>query len=250
MKLLFTALTCATLAITPLAHAQSVDVGSLPAASGQLDTSSLTSGSGVTGTGTEGSLTALTTQLTGASSGGSSQVSRTLTTNPLGTVDMVETEKYMGTWYQIAALPQPYTLFCSRNTTATYAIVSENLVSVKNKCTTVLGGQTIIDGQAVVKDLDTRASLRVTFPSVPFQDPNGPANYLVTYLAEDYSLAIVGDPARASGFVLSRTPSVSAETWSMIKDTVTQRGWNPCVFITTPQVDGRSDTTPLCQAVK
>ncbi|GGG74815.1 lipocalin family protein [Corynebacterium pelargi] len=52
-----------------------------------------------------------------------------------------------------------------------------------------------------------------------FQDPNNPVNYRISYVAKDYSLAIVGDPDRLSGFVLSRTPEFSWEQWDLLKST-------------------------------
>ena len=53
-----------------------------------------------------------------------------------------------------------------------------------NSCRTYLGGRSGIHGTASVR---SDASLRVNFSGIPFQNENGPVNYRVTYLAEDYS---------------------------------------------------------------
>ncbi|WP_165164690.1 lipocalin family protein [Corynebacterium qintianiae] len=155
----------------------------------------------------------------------------------------VDLERYAGTWYQVAAVPQPFTLQCAYDTKADYAVVDATTISVRNSCGTLVGPGSAIEGAATVRG---DASLRVNFPGVPFQDPNGPVNYRVTYLADDYSLAIVGDPYRASGFVLSRTPGLTPEQWKLVRGTVESRGWWPCAFLTVPMTGGRGDVVPLC----
>ncbi|MGP6173193.1 lipocalin family protein [Corynebacterium sp. A21] len=179
--------------------------------------------------------------------GGSSQVlpsASSTAANPLPeTAGPVDLERYAGKWYQVAALPQPYSLQCARDTTAEYAVIDDSMISVRNSCGTLVGPDSVIEGTATLR---SEASLRVNFPDVPFQDPNGPVNYRVTYLADDYSLAIVGDPGRNSGFVLSRTPDLSPAQWSQVRTTVESRGWWSCAFLTVPMTGGRGDVAPLC----
>lgn len=178
--------------------------------------------------------------------GGSSQLipSGSSTGSQLPEIEeAVDLERYAGTWYQVAALPQPYTLQCARDTTAEYAVIDEDTISVRNSCGTLFGQDSVIEGTATTR---SDASLRVNFPDVPFQDPNGPTNYRVTYLAEDYSLAVVGDPNRTSGFVLSRTPDLSPQQWSQVRETVESRGFWSCSFLTVPMAEGRGDIAPLC----
>lgn len=161
-------------------------------------------------------------------------------------VDSVDPARYAGKWYQVAAIPQPYTLQCTHDTTAEYALTSPTTISVRNSCGSAISADSVIDGEATIRDTATNASLRVNFPGVPFQNPDGPVNYRITYLAEDYSLAVVGDPTRSSGFVLSRTPALTAEQWATVHRVVEQRGWWPCAFLTVPQAGGRGDATPVC----
>lgn len=166
---------------------------------------------------------------------------------PLAPVPSLDVDRYMGTWYQLAAVPQPFNLNCARDTRATYAVIDASNVSVNNRCTTWTGETNGITGNARVNDPVTNAQLHVSFPSVPFQNsPEGPTNYVVTYLADDYSWAFVGDPFRVSGFVLSRTPAVSDEGWQQIRSVVESRGYNSCLVLTSPTTGGRSDVAPLC----
>lgn len=161
-------------------------------------------------------------------------------------VESVDLERYKGEWYQVAAIPQPYTLQCTNDTKAEYAVTAPGTVSVRNTCGSAISSDSVIEGEAKVRDTATNASLRVNFPMVPFQDENGPVNYRITYLADDYSLAIVGDPTRSSGFVLSRQPALSAEQWSTVRGVIENRGWWSCAFLTVPMAGGRGDVTPLC----
>ncbi|QHE70181.1 putative bacterial lipocalin protein [Rhodococcus sp. WAY2] len=165
----------------------------------------------------------------------------------LAPVAGLDVERYAGTWYQLAAVPQPFNLDCARDTRATYGVRDSANVSVSNSCTTWAGGTSGIEGNARVNDPVTNAQLHVSFPSVPFQSgPEGPTNYVVTYIADDYSWALVGDPARTSGFVLSRTPAVDDSGWTQIRQVVESRGYNSCLLLTSPTTGGRDNIQPLC----
>ena len=162
-------------------------------------------------------------------------------------VDSVDPKKYQGKWYQVAAVPQPYTLQCTNDTTAEYELLEQgDALSVRNSCGSQISSDSVIEGTATVRDTKTNASLRVNFPGIPFQNEDGPVNYRITYLDKDYELAIVGDPQRRSGFVLSRDPDLSPEEWKLVETTVSDRGYWSCSFLTTPMQEGRQDITPLC----
>lgn len=165
----------------------------------------------------------------------------------LAPVPSLDVQRYVGTWYQLASVPQPFNLDCARDTTATYGLLDPSNVSVANSCTTWAGGANGIRGNARVNDPVTNAQLHVSFPDVPFQSAaDGPTNYVVTYIADDYSWALVGDPARLSGFVLSRTPAVDDAGWQQIRQVAESRGYNPCLLLTSPTTGGREGIQPLC----
>ena len=162
-------------------------------------------------------------------------------------IPSLDVERYLGTWFQLAAVPQPFSLACARDTSATYSLNDSTNIRVDNRCTTWTGSENRIIGNARVNDARTQAQLHVSFPGVPFQStPDGPTNYIVTYIADDYSWAFVGDPARLSGFVLSRTPAVSYEQWREIRSVVESRGYNACLLLTSPTTGGLDETRPLC----
>ncbi|MGW0037368.1 lipocalin family protein [Gordonia sp. NPDC003376] len=163
---------------------------------------------------------------------------------PLTPVPQLDVERYVGTWYQLAANPAPYNLDCVRDTTAKYTLLGERDVRVENSCTTITGQRRGIVGNARVNGV---ASLHVSFPGVPTQESlDGPSNYLVTYLADDYSWALVGDPSRVSGFVLSRSPAVDKAAWQKIRRVVEASGYNSCLMLTSPTTQGLQEIKPLC----
>ncbi len=168
---------------------------------------------------------------------------------PLAPVEALDVGRYLGVWNQVAALPQPYNLDCARNTTADYQLIDANNIRVENTCISWSGATNRIIGNARVNDPVTRAQLHVSFPGVPFQNSlDGPTNYIVTFIAEDYSWAIVGDPLRFSGFVLSRSPAVDPARWGEIRAVVADRGYDPCLLLTSPTPGGATDIRPLCTA--
>ncbi|GAA4116913.1 hypothetical protein GCM10022215_16990 [Nocardioides fonticola] len=168
------------------------------------------------------------------------------TTAPLAPVASVDLQRYLGDWNQVAAIPQIFQIQCARDSRATYTAVDASTIGVRNTCRTWLGFSSSVTGQATVLDPTTNAQLRVNFNGIPnFGDTSQP-NYVITYLSPDYSTAIVGDPARRSGFVLSRTPDLQGITWSQIRDIVTERGYDACKFRITPVAGGRQDRSRLC----
>lgn len=167
-------------------------------------------------------------------------------TAPLAPVASVDLQRYLGDWNQVAAIPQIFQIQCARNSRATYTFVDASTIGVRNTCRTWLGFSSSVTGQAKVLDPATNAQLRVSFNGIPnFGDTSQP-NYVITYVSPDYSTAIVGDPARRSGFVLSRTPDLQGITWSQIRDIVIERGYDPCAFRITPVAGGRQDRSKLC----
>ena len=137
-------------------------------------------------------------------------------------------------------------LQCRADTTATYTLVDPQLVEVQNRCTTVTGRISGVDGKARVTDTGTDASLRVAFDNIPFQNIDGPTNYRVTWMSKDNNLAVVGSPNRSNGYVLSRTKRISDQKWALLTRVIASRGWNTCQFLTTPVTGGYEAVTPLC----
>jgi apolipoprotein D and lipocalin family protein len=165
---------------------------------------------------------------------------------PLAPIPSLDIERYLGTWNQVAAVPQPFNLICARDTQANYQMIDEFNIRVENTCTTWTGGENRIVGNARVNDTVTKAQLHVSFPGVPTQESQeGPTNYIVAYIADDYSWAFVGSPNRTSGFVLKRTPDVSVEQFREIRSVVESLGYDSNFITTTPTPGGATTIQQL-----
>ncbi|WP_448221443.1 lipocalin family protein [Gordonia iterans] len=172
---------------------------------------------------------------------------------PLQPVNRLDVERYLGTWWQQAAIPGFYSIRCARDTSARYGLIDETTISVDNTCVSPTGARDGVRGRAKVVDLESRAQLSVSFPEVPFSfDPQDRPNYIVAWVASGdgpdapYEHAIVGDPDRLSGFILTREQVIPRSTLLALRDEAGKLGFNTCLFLTSPTTGGRSDYTPLC----
>ncbi|MFI6168736.1 lipocalin family protein [Nocardia sp. NPDC051052] len=175
---------------------------------------------------------------------GSAQAAPVAAPSPVPSLDL---NRYLGTWNQLAAVPQYFNLVCARDTQANYALDAQGNVAVRNTCTTWSNMNNEIAGTATVNDLMTGAQLHVSFPGVPTQEQlDGPTNYIVTALDQDYSWAVVTDPGRTSGFVLARAPMLDAAAWAQVRAGIVAAGQDPCVYLTSPATGGLAKIVPLC----
>ena len=133
--------------------------------------------------------------------------------------------RYMGTWYEIANIPFGYQPGDSTDTTATYALKDDGkTVTVQNRTflkgpdEQTRGGPAGIDGIAFKndeKDEDAKFTVRFMvppfFPIIPVR-----GDYWVIALCDDYTWAVVGQPGRKRGWILSRTPQMEVRIASCL----------------------------------
>ncbi|ROS25923.1 lipocalin family protein [Cellulomonas sp. PhB150] len=163
---------------------------------------------------------------------------------PVASVDVA---KYVGSWYQVAAVPAIYELQCAKNVTATYGLNADGTISVTNTCKTWFGGTSTVKGNARSENAPANSSLTVSFLKLggSWLYFGGP-NYQVLGLGAQYDWAVVGDPSRASGFVLSRTPALTATQLADVRATLAANGYDACDLKLTKQDGGSSSRAPLC----
>lgn len=167
---------------------------------------------------------------------------------PIKPVASLDLQRYLGTWKQLADIPQPYEAFCVRDTTAQYSLNADGTVKVRNTCTGPLGVPIAITGAARVLDPVRRSSLQVTFLKLagkPIFVGDSP-NYVVIGIATDYSWAVVGSPDRSSAYLLSRTVTLPAGKLAAAKTALSRSGYDPCSLTVTRQTGGASTKGPLC----
>jgi apolipoprotein D and lipocalin family protein len=149
--------------------------------------------------------------------------------NPLATVDHVDLNRYVGTWYEIARYPNRFQRDCRSNTTAEYTLRKDGKIQVVNSCDQADGKRKSARGTAKIVDKRTNARLKVSF-FWPFY-----GDYWVIGLDPEYRYAVVGEPSRKYLWILSRTPEMDARVDEEALDDVRRAGYDPARLIKTPQ---------------
>jgi apolipoprotein D and lipocalin family protein len=140
---------------------------------------------------------------------------------PLKTVDHVDLERYLGTWYEIASYPQRFQKGCT-GTTANYSLADDGDIVVLNQCYkgSLDGKLDRAKGRARVVDEETNAKLEVSFFR-PFW-----GDYWIIDLGQDYDYAVVGHPDRDYLWILSREPQMDSQTYDGILQRLEQQHYD------------------------
>lgn len=166
-------------------------------------------------------------------------------------VESVDLSRYLGTWYEIASIPQSFQKQCVRNTRAEYSNAEGELIRVINSCERSDGSRSVAEGRAKIVDPETNAKLRVTFVRLITWIFAFGGDYWILDLQSDYDYAVVGHPNLTYGWILSRTPSLDHNALENIATNLTAQGYDLCSFNMTRQ-DGGFDGTSitLCEYLK
>lgn len=126
---------------------------------------------------------------------------------PLATVAVVDLERYLGRWYEIARYDNRFERGCD-GVTAEYALRGDGLISVVNTCFRdgLDGPPDEARGRARVVDGSAGAKLKVSFFG-PFW-----GDYWVIELDEaEYQWSVVSEPRGRYLWILSRTPHMDPD---------------------------------------
>ena len=141
------------------------------------------------------------------------------TSDPVRTVERVDLQRYLGTWYEIASFPMYFQKQCIADTQAVYALRPDRDISVHNSCTTEKGTDQA-DGIAKVVEHSNNAQLRVAFFR-PFW-----GDYWIIGLDPDYRWAVVGTPNRDYLWLLSRTRRMDKPQLELARDAARRQGFD------------------------
>lgn len=158
----------------------------------------------------------------------------------------VDVQRYAGDWYQVAAIPAIFEIQCFKNVRARYDVQPDGTIGVRNSCRTIIGTTSAVTGRARSENPPANSVLTVSFLKLggEWRYFGGP-NYVVIGLDPEYRWAVVGDPDRSSGFVLSREPALTADQTAAAKAVLTANGYDLCDFRTTRQ-DGGAPAGGFC----
>lgn len=150
------------------------------------------------------------------------------------TVERVDLDRYLGTWHEVARLPQRFQdgarLRCTE-TRAEYAPLGPGRIAVTNSCRNALdpaAPRRVARGVAHVVEGSGGARLRVSF-FWPFH-----GDYWVIGLDPEYRWAVVGSPSRRSLWVLSRTPRLGEAEMAQALAIARREGFDLSALIRDP----------------
>ena len=152
---------------------------------------------------------------------------------PLEVVPRVDVRRYLGTWYEIATIPQKFQKGCV-GVTAHYSLRADGDIDVVNVCRkiTLDGKESSIRGKAWVVDKTTNAKLKVRF-FWPFAGA-----YWIIELDKDYQWAVVGHPGRSYYWILSRTPQMDPALYDELIRRAAAKGYDTSKIKKTLQASG------------
>ena len=139
-------------------------------------------------------------------------------------VERIDLERYLGTWHEVARLPNRYQDDCVTGTTATYFRDADGEIVVRNACTTAEGERMSVDGVAR-EVVSGSGHLQVRFAPRWLAWLPVWAEYWVLDLDPDYRWAVVGGPTRKFLWVLARDPQLDPAVFEGIKTRAAARGY-------------------------
>jgi apolipoprotein D and lipocalin family protein len=136
-------------------------------------------------------------------------------------VPSVDLNRYAGTWYEVARLPNRFQRKCVSDVTATYTLRDNGKIEVVNRCREADGSINDAKGTARPASKDEpNSKLKVTF-FWPFS-----GDYWILGLDPTYRWALVGEPDRRNLWVLSREPRMDEDQLQEILDRAKAQGYD------------------------
>src|SRR5512137_73765 len=140
---------------------------------------------------------------------------------PLEVVGHVDLERYLGTWYEIATIPQRFQKGLV-GVSAHYALRPDGKIDVVNagRKGALDGKVKSVRGKAWIVDKTTNAKLKVSF-FWPFS-----GDYWIIDLDPNYQWAVVGHPSRTYLWILCRTPQMDPALYDEILKKIAAKGYD------------------------
>lgn len=147
------------------------------------------------------------------------------------TVKILDLNRYLGTWYEIARFPHSF----EKNlvgVTATYSLREDGKIEVLNQGykNTLDGEQSKAVGKAKIPNKLEPGKLKVSFFWIFYAD------YFVLELDENYQYAMIGSSSDKYFWILCRTPQMDSATYEMLLEKARKRGYNLATLEKVPQL--------------
>jgi len=157
----------------------------------------------------------------------------------LQTVKKVDLQKYAGRWYEVARLPNKFQKDCSGNVTANYKLNADQTIEVVNRCREE-GKTKPKEATGVARiakeDNGSNSVLEVRFaPAILSFIGAVWGDYRIIALDSKYSYVMVGSNDRKYLWILSRRPTLGANTYNRLLKDAAKQGFDPGRVVRTPQ---------------
>ena len=152
----------------------------------------------------------------------------------LRVVPAVDYQRYAGTWFEIARLPNRFQRVCAGDVTATYAVRQDGRIDVTNRCRESSGEIREAAGIARRVDGQPPSILQVRFaPAFLSFLPMVWGDYHIIHLAADYEYAVVGAPTREYLWILARRPDLDPDLYRRLADGARDQGFDTAALVNT-----------------
>lgn len=165
-------------------------------------------------------------------------------TPPVRSLEKLDVQRYAGTWYELARVPNKLQANCSSDATTTYRLLADGSMRLMSRCRDAAErvNVAVARGEPLAGD---PARMRLSYlPSWLSWWPGSHVEQWVVMVDDDYRVAVVSDPSRQSLWILSRTPTIDGATFSSIVSWLRMQRYPVDRLVITPH-RGMDEVTPF-----
>lgn len=165
-------------------------------------------------------------------------------TPPVRSVEKLDLQRYAGTWYELARVPNKQQANCNSDATTTYRLLADGSMRLMSRCRDASERVNVAVARAEPLAGDP-ARMRLSYlPSCLSWWPGSHVEQWVVMVDDDYRVAVVSDPSRKSLWILSRTPTIDGATFSGLVSRLRMQRYPVDRLVITPH-RGMDETTPF-----
>jgi apolipoprotein D and lipocalin family protein len=144
---------------------------------------------------------------------------------PMRAVSALDIPRYLGTWYEIARFPNAGERNCA-GVTATYTLRDDGMLGVRNTCFKGTPQGRKVAVSLIGRAIEGAGGAKFDVGFLPWRKADGPGNYWVLYVSDDYQTAVVGSPSGRFLWLLARASKIDPATRATLNAQATAQGFD------------------------